>query len=104
MVLHVNHTSINQVFTKASVLPAFLKANDVKHGTTQLSEAFGCDFEGQPHGEMLLFNAQRAGHPSAPQAAVAIRVLAQVLLVVILGVVERLSLPDVSCDRAVAIL
>lgn len=35
MVLHVNHTSINQVFTKASVLPAFLKANDVKHGTTQ---------------------------------------------------------------------
>lgn len=53
---------------------------------------------------MLLFNAQWTGHPGAPQAAVAVRVLAQVLLVVILGVVERLSLPDVSRDRAVAIL
>ena len=41
-----------------------------------------------------IINAQGTGHPGAPEAAVPIRVLAQVLLVVILHVVKGLSLPD----------
>lgn len=52
----------------------------------------------------LLFNTQRAGHSGAPEAAVPVGDLAQVLLVVILCVVESLSLPDVGGDRAKAVL
>lgn len=65
---------------------------------------FCCDLKGPPHREILLFNPQRTGHSGAPEATVAIGVLAQVLLVVILCIVESLSLPDVGRDLAIAIL
>ena len=51
-----------------------------------------------------IINTQRAGHSGAPEAAVPVGDLAQVLLVVILRVVESLSLPDVSGDQAKAVL
>lgn len=54
--------------------------------------------------ENSFLNAQRAGHSSAPEATVAIRVLAEVLLVVVLCIVEGLALPDVSGDGAKAML
>lgn len=55
-------------------------------------------------GEKLLFNTQGTGHSGAPEAAVPVGVLAQVLLVVILRVVKGLSLPDVRGDQAETML
>lgn len=49
--------------------------------------------------EKLLLNTQGTGNPCAPEAAIAIRDLAQVLLVVVFRVVESLALPDVGGDR-----
>ena len=49
-------------------------------------------------------NTQQTGRSGAPEAAVPVGILAQVLLVVILGVVESLSLPDVGRDQAIAVL
>src|ERR687885_113823 len=46
--------------------------------------------------------ADRAAHPRAAQAAVPVGVPGQVLLVVVLGVVERAGLPDLGGDLTVA--
>lgn len=62
------------------------------------------NLQGQHHGEKLFFNAHWAGHPSASKATVAIRILAQVLLVVVFSIVELLSLSDISGDGAKAML
>lgn len=106
MALHVNDTSINQIFINGFVLCAFPKTIDVSHEriTQFLDSIFYSDLKSPPHRKKLFFNAQRTGHPGAPEAAVPVRVLAQVLLVVVLRVVERLSLPDVARDLAVAVL
>src|SRR5579872_4523728 len=45
---------------------------------------------------------RRAGHAGAAEAAVAARVLGEVLLVVVLGVVEGPNLGDLGADLAVA--
>jgi len=44
-------------------------------------------------------DADRAAHPGAAKAAIAMRVLGQVLLVVILGEVERRRIADFGGDR-----
>ena len=50
----------------------------------------------------LVSQAYRAAHAGAAEAAVAARVLRQVLLVVVLGIVERVRLGDLRRDLAVA--
>lgn len=49
-------------------------------------------------------NPQRAGYAGATEAAVAVGVLAEVLLVVVFRVVEGLALADVGGDGAKAVL
>lgn len=48
----------------------------------------------------LGFDSDWTGDPRPPQTAVAIRVFTQVLLVVVLGVVERLAVGYFCCDGA----
>src|SRR5690349_12160531 len=48
-------------------------------------------------------DADRAGHAGAADAAVAGRVLGQVLLVIVLGVVELAGRDDLGGDRAIAL-
>src|SRR5205823_9397079 len=57
---------------------------------------------GLPDDRAALAEPHRAGDAGAAQAAVAVRVLRQVLLVVVLGVVERAGRRDLGADRAVA--
>ena len=47
-------------------------------------------------------HADRAGHAGSAEAAVAVRVRRQVLLVVVLGVIERTRRCDLGRDRTVS--
>src|SRR5689334_22348783 len=52
--------------------------------------------------DALRADADRAAHAGAAEPAVAVRVLAQVLLVIVLGVVEHRRRQDLGGDRRVA--
>src|SRR5689334_20027499 len=48
-------------------------------------------------------DADRAAHPGAAKPAIALRILGQILLVVVLGEVERRRIADFGGDRAQAL-
>lgn len=51
-----------------------------------------------------MLDANRAGKPRSPEATVSAGVLAEILLMVIFGVIKLRSLPDFCCDGSEAAL
>lgn len=96
----------NQIYANAHVVCALHKVTDVNHSGAAPSSNHGLDRTSRAsfHGKKLFFNGCWTGNASAPEATVAVWVLAQVLLVVVFSIVEHLSLSDVGGDGAKAML
>lgn len=102
--LTINGISINLIFINAFVRAESHRCESQKHCPIWPQRVFFDNLKGPPSGQNSFLNPQRAGYAGAAEAAVAVGVLAEVLLVVVFRVVEGLALADVGGDGAKAML